>query len=293
MNNDSQENYHYLLGTLHGLPKKFFKEEIIQAIKGSDTLVTEIHTTRIRDYPELGEFSELSREDIGIKGFLWNKSSPWTPLLCSDHLKLIREGIEATLKKAWGLELDEIHPILVGSIIDQNIQMKAAFTQQGEEPMDIFIGEYFGLLTNKIIGLENYSDRLNASDELEKLNRNKESLSLNEIIKDITERINLADKKSSSSPISLEQQEVREKEKDAEKNLYQEMIDAYMNANLDYFSHFITTSTTKRNRMWFPRIQKIIQDNPTQRFTFMVGAGHLPGEYGLLNLFEKEGYNIG
>ncbi len=44
-----------------------------------------------------------------------------------------------------------------------------------------------------------------------------------------------------------------------------------------------------RNRLWLPRIQKMMQDKPT---FFAVGAGHLAGKEGLITLLRKQGYNV-
>src|SRR5690606_16752598 len=44
-----------------------------------------------------------------------------------------------------------------------------------------------------------------------------------------------------------------------------------------------------RNKNW---IQKIIEFANEQRVFFGVGAGHLPGDNGVINLLRKEGYTV-
>jgi len=44
-----------------------------------------------------------------------------------------------------------------------------------------------------------------------------------------------------------------------------------------------------RNAAWIPVIQKAMQEKPT---FFAVGAGHLGGEKGVLNLLKKQGYTV-
>ena len=44
-----------------------------------------------------------------------------------------------------------------------------------------------------------------------------------------------------------------------------------------------------RNKNWIP---KIIEFAKEQRVFFGVGAGHLPGENGVINLLRKEGYTV-
>jgi uncharacterized protein YbaP (TraB family) len=44
-----------------------------------------------------------------------------------------------------------------------------------------------------------------------------------------------------------------------------------------------------RNRNWTAQMKDIMPQNPTM---FVVGAGHLPGEQGLIKLLEQEGYKL-
>lgn len=44
-----------------------------------------------------------------------------------------------------------------------------------------------------------------------------------------------------------------------------------------------------RNRTWTAQMKEIMPQAPTM---FVVGAGHLPGEQGLIKLLEQEGYNL-
>lgn len=45
----------------------------------------------------------------------------------------------------------------------------------------------------------------------------------------------------------------------------------------------------KRNANWEKRISIFIQDQPT---LIIVGAGHLPGEFGIINRLKKQGYKL-
>jgi len=46
---------------------------------------------------------------------------------------------------------------------------------------------------------------------------------------------------------------------------------------------------TKRNKKWIPKLDSLMKNNTC---FIAVGAGHLPGEDGLLNLLRKTGYNV-
>ena len=44
-----------------------------------------------------------------------------------------------------------------------------------------------------------------------------------------------------------------------------------------------------RNRNWVAKLKTLL---PSKALVIAVGAGHLPGEQGLINLLRKEGYNV-
>jgi uncharacterized protein YbaP (TraB family) len=45
----------------------------------------------------------------------------------------------------------------------------------------------------------------------------------------------------------------------------------------------------KRNQNWIPQISKMVQEKP---IFIAVGAGHLPGEQGVLKLLQEAGYTV-
>ena len=45
----------------------------------------------------------------------------------------------------------------------------------------------------------------------------------------------------------------------------------------------------KRNRNWVEQMKEIM---PSASAMFVVGAGHLPGEQGVIRLLENEGYKL-
>ncbi len=52
---------------------------------------------------------------------------------------------------------------------------------------------------------------------------------------------------------------------------------------------FIKTFLTDRNKDWIPKIEKLIANKPT---FIAVGAAHLGGEFGVLNLLREAGYTV-
>ena len=84
-----------------------------------------------------------------------------------------------------------------------------------------------------------------------------------------------------------------------EKNEYQKMLAAYKDQNLQQLFEIIETSRSsgddftafldERNKKWIERMEERMEQKPV---FFAVGAGHLPGENGLIELLRKSGYRV-
>lgn len=81
---------------------------------------------------------------------------------------------------------------------------------------------------------------------------------------------------------------------------YQELVKAYKEQDLEKLGKLITTSDIgsahfedillyNRNRNWVKKLKNIMSARPV---TVAVGAGHLPGLNGVINLLRKEGYTV-
>ncbi|MEN9300180.1 MAG: hypothetical protein RLZZ429_2493 [Bacteroidota bacterium] len=87
---------------------------------------------------------------------------------------------------------------------------------------------------------------------------------------------------------------------DSVKNSMNKMIAVYKENNVDKLYDFIrensngddrfeTEMLAKRNKRWIPVIEKAIHGKPS---FFAVGAGHLGGKEGVLELLRKQGYTL-
>lgn len=86
---------------------------------------------------------------------------------------------------------------------------------------------------------------------------------------------------------------------DSSKLEMKKLIDLYKKRNIDHIYAYISSSMNggsieknliiTRNRNWLPVIVKAMQAKPS---FFAVGAGHLGGENGVLNLLRKQGYKL-
>ncbi|NER13481.1 TraB/GumN family protein [Leptobacterium flavescens] len=86
-----------------------------------------------------------------------------------------------------------------------------------------------------------------------------------------------------------------------DKKMFNEMLDLYNNENIselhdllkDYPSEvsdkYLHILVDDRNKKWIPKIKNYAMEQPS---FFGVGAGHLPGKNGVINLLRKEGYTV-
>jgi uncharacterized protein YbaP (TraB family) len=81
---------------------------------------------------------------------------------------------------------------------------------------------------------------------------------------------------------------------------YDKLLKVYLNRDLEtlgkqmvendeMMDDFSAELLTKRNKNWVPLLQKWMSENS---IFVAVGAGHLPGEDGLINLLKREGYRV-
>ena len=63
----------------------------------------------------------------------------------------------------------------------------------------------------------------------------------------------------------------------------------YISEESEDFGEFEEILLFKRNESWIPIMQEMMSDMPT---FFAVGAGHLGGKRGVIDLLEKEGYTL-
>ena len=89
-------------------------------------------------------------------------------------------------------------------------------------------------------------------------------------------------------------------EKDQEDKEFMELADAYKKQDLNKLeelsnkndigvANFTDLLLYNRNRNWVEKLKTLV---PAKPLLIAVGAGHLPGEKGVLNLLRKAGYNV-
>lgn len=88
-------------------------------------------------------------------------------------------------------------------------------------------------------------------------------------------------------------------EGDSSEDMMEEMVELYKKQDLEGLYKIISGSEdlgdyedlllVTRNKNWIPKIKEFSKEQPT---FIAVGAGHLPGENGVINLLKEEGYTL-
>ena len=246
------EKSSYLFGTIHMTCDATLKEKVSKALDETKLLVLEIDM----DDPSLSmammKYMYMN-DDKTIKDFISDEDYQ---ILSS----FIKEQIGMSLESLQRMKPFFLSAMFYPKFIDCPIQsletelMNKAH-EQGEE----------------VLGLETVQEQMNIFDEI---------------------------------PYDEQAQDLLESAKDSlktSKDMFKKLVQAYNEENINEMVNLTKTDTTQamyrhldkmlynRNKNWIPKIEAFAKEQPT---FFGVGAGHLAGNNGVINLLRKEGYTV-
>jgi uncharacterized protein YbaP (TraB family) len=242
----------YIYGTIHMTCDASLDDNILMALDNTSLLVLEIDM----DDPNL---------QMNMMNGVYMKNGTTVKDLVSADDYLI---LDSFIKEQTGMSMDlmgNIKPffltaMLYPKLLDCTVQsfenelMKVALSQKEE-----------------ILGLETIEEQLNVFEEIPYEDQIKDLLS--------SAKDNMAYDKES----------------------FLKMLEYYENKDLEGIQNLIKNdknlTTTKhsdklltnRNKNWISKIESYSKGQPT---FYGVGAGHLPGEFGIINLLKKNGYTV-
>jgi uncharacterized protein YbaP (TraB family) len=246
----------YLFGTIHAIPYDdyFLGKNTIKKIKECQNLVMEL------------DLSNMNEQSIASLSLL-PENTKITDFITAQEYNQLEDFL--------------IHNYGMNKAIFENVysKLKPLFVEQFI--MLSIVGENKKMYENEIndIAIEN----------------NKQKIGL----ETLEEQLALFD----SIPLALQYKNLIENlhQFEVQKKQYQDMVEAYKQQDIQYLrtqfdKHFIdemsiykTILLDDRNIRWIPKIEKIIQENSS---FIAIGAGHLPGENGIINLLKKQGYTV-
>lgn len=244
----------YLFGTMHLVPQKDFKieDKVKEAFQSADIIALEIDM----DDPNMP--LQMMQNMAMKEGMTLDK------LLSEEDYKKLDEE----LKRLAGVgvaQFNTMKPFFIATLLISDFV--------GEQPAS-FEGTFVEMATaeeKEIVGLETVEEQMTIFD---KIPYKDQAEDISEMINDNAEMENLFAKMV----------ELYKKE-DAE-GLYKVFAEYYEEDEDDTELELMLDD---RNENWIPRMGELAKE---QSVFFGVGAGHLGGEKGVLNLLTKAGYTV-
>lgn len=242
----------YLFGTIHMICKEDFL--ISEIVKQKFNSSKQVYLELDMDDPQL-QVTMMQQMQLPDKETLKNKLGE------SDFKKL-----DSFLQKEMNMNLvmfDKFKPMMVMSILAQRLLPCA-----GMESYDMNFAKMATEQKKELLGLEKVEDQLGVFDAI---------------------------------PDSLEIRSIMNMVNDFEshKKEFSRMSSIYKTQDLDALYQLMAESPEmmgsqellldRRNRNWIPVMESVMKNSTT---FFAVGAGHLAGSHGVLELLRKQGYKV-
>jgi hypothetical protein len=247
----------YLYGTIHMLCKDdaVLSDSLAAAIENTDKVYLEVDLDNMFEL-----FSAFTK--MKMKG-----DTTLADLLSPEDYEKVKEYMESSNSLLPFTMMETLKPMLVSSLL-----METGFGCDQPVAMEQLIMEKAKESAKKVEGLETMAYQLSIFDSI------PYKVQAQELLKYV---------------------EAGSKTPEADKE-FEEMMEAYKDQDLEKLSNLINNSESSimtyedlllnnRNRNWVHKLKTIMKERPV---TIAVGAGHLPGDKGVISLLRKEGYTL-
>lgn len=248
----------YLFGTVHAICKEdaFLSQNLRKAIENADRIYLEL------------DMDNLFFEAIGsINNMKMANDTTLADLLTPEEYKRVKKYFEKNASMIPFSMLETYKPMLASALL-----MEATGLCDEQVAIETLVMEEAKKNKKRIDGLETMAYQMSIFDSI------PYKLQAQELVKSISGDAN-------------EESGLKE---------FKELIDAYKKQDLDKLNSLISSSDAQlmryddlllgnRNRNWVIKLKDILS---SKSVVVAVGAGHLPGNKGLINLLRKEGYTV-
>lgn len=266
----------YVLGTVHVIKGSF-----LDTIPGANRVIDDVeqvcgeldmrHMTNQDTLLSLAQLMMLPEDSVATEIMTEDEFAK----LC----RVVNENYNIDLNNPQYATLLKFYPVVLMTTLGQVSEMmklqkamaEGTLTESPEPVMDVFIQQKAIGQNKPVFGLEYYSFQIKMLTSLLEM-------PLHEQYKQLIE--------------SFEKKEEGER-------IVKSLIDAYKSFNLDRLSEALKSETgfenieskvfDSRNENWAQKMPSIMAEKST---LFAVGAGHLIGDKGILNLLKKQGYKV-
>lgn len=257
----------YLYGTIHIIPEKdfFLTEATTKAFKESQQLALEI------DIDEMNNpFKMLGM----IGGMMMKNGTTLKDLLPEDKYKKVHNYIldSMGMPSMMAGMLEKVKPMFLSEMVGMDMSSmdgKSSSVTEGTTSYEMVFADMAKEQDMKMSGLETVAYQLSIFDSIPY--KDQAEMLLNAI-----ENGNAAETESLDELTQLYVQQ----------NI--NGLNALINGDGD-LSNYTQILLVNRNKNWIPVIGKLAKQKPT---FIAVGAGHLPGEEGVIRLLRAAGYTV-
>ncbi|MBL0270927.1 MAG: TraB/GumN family protein [Chitinophagaceae bacterium] len=248
----------YLFGTMHMLCKEdaYLSENMMKAIRDADRVYLELDMDNL--FEMIGMMSKMKmKNDTTLKD-----------LLTVEEYELTKAFFEKKKSMLPFSVLETYKPMVASSLL-----MESSMVCDQQVAMETLIMEEAKKNGKRIDGLETMAYQMSVFDSI------PYGLQAKELYKAIAGE---------------------EKSQEEGEKLMTEMMTAYREQDLEKLSALIASSDNdmrgfedlllyNRNRNWVAKLKTLLHE---KALVVAVGAGHLPGEQGVIELLRKEGYKV-
>jgi uncharacterized protein len=247
----------YIFGTIHMLCKEdaFLSAKLVEAIKEADKVYLEVDMDNL--FEMLGVMTKMKMKN----------DTTLADLLTPEQYEKTKEYFKANSSMLPFSVLETYKPLLASSLL-----MESSMVCDESVAMEQLIMEEAKKNKKSLEGLETMAYQMSIFDSI------PYKLQAQELYKSIADN---------------------NKESEGDKE-FKEMMKAYKEQDLTKLGDMISKSDegmmkyedillNNRNRNWVEKLKKIM---PLKSAVVAVGAGHLPGEKGLITLLRKAGYTV-
>lgn len=251
----------YLFGTIHMIPKDdyFLPKGFEEAFESSSTLYLEL---------DINEMSDMSKMMGLLEKCYMRDNKKLSDLLSEEDLKIVKTKIEDMGLPFFMFE--RMKPLFLSSMMMTDGANPMSGPDEKIKSYEFELMEKANTGKKPLKGIETMEFQLSIFD----------SIPYEIQAKNLVHSIQAEENKSDDSLKGLVE---LYKTQDIEK-----LVDAVEKSDED-MKPFLDLMLTNRNKSWIPTMKEAMKNNSC---FFAVGAGHLGGEYGVINLLKKEGYKL-
>ena len=266
----------YVIGTVHVMKGSF-----VDSIPGANRVLNEVEQV----CGEL-DMQYISNQDTALvlaQMLMLPADSAANKVLTEEELdklcRVVNENYNIDLKNPQFASLLQFYPLMMMLTVGQLSEMmklqqamaEGKATETPEPIMDIYLQQKAQGMSKPVIGLESYTFQVKLLTSLFEMPIREQYLGMIESFQ----------------------------KKEGGVKIVQGIVDAYKTFNLDRISQTLKASDgfenvanrvfDSRNENWAQKMPSIMSEKST---LFAVGAGHLVGDKGILQLLKKQGYKV-